>query len=120
MTLEQFYETIGGDYSEVIGRLMNEHIAKKFVCKFAHDPTYSQLEQAMHLRHSEEAFIAAHTLKGICLNLGFSELGKSVSELTELLRPKDDSIKTSTAIRLFQNIQLDYKNLITMISQLNQ
>ena len=32
------------------------------------------------------AFCAAHTLKGICLNLGFDNLYKPSSELTELLR----------------------------------
>lgn len=33
-----------------------------------------------------EAFRMAHTLKGICLNLIFDRLSKSLSELTEALR----------------------------------
>ena len=38
------------------------------------------------------AFRAAHTLKGICLNLGFSCLGKAASELAEYLRGRGDTV----------------------------
>ena len=34
----------------------------------------------------KEAFRAAHTLKGVCLNLGFDNLSPSAVALTEILR----------------------------------
>ena len=120
MTIEQFYETINGDYNEVLHRLVNERIVTKFVCKFLQDPTFFNLEEAILHQQPEEAFIAAHTLKGVCLNLGFSQLGKEVAELTELLRPKDDTITSSTVTQLFQSIQQNYHNIISAISQMNQ
>ena len=40
----------------------------------------------MTQNNAEEAFRAVHTLKGICLNLGFDTLYKASFELTEKLR----------------------------------
>ena len=57
------------------------------VCKkFIDDASYSNLENAMTQNNAEEAFRAVHTLKGICLNLGFDTLYKASFELTEKLR----------------------------------
>ena len=36
-----------------------------------------------------QAFRAAHTIKGICLNLGFDKLYQASSDITEQLRGKD-------------------------------
>ena len=52
------------------------------------EKTFDNLKEAMEKRDAEEAFRAAHTLKGICLNLGFDNLFTVSSELTEKLRPR--------------------------------
>ena len=63
----------------------------------------------------EEAFRAAHTIKGVCQNLGFTVLGDSSSRLTDALRNgwseeagplvqqvKADYAKTADALRILE------------------
>lgn len=65
MTIKECYEAMGGDYEDVLKRLMNEARIQKFALMFKKDPSMSQLTQAMDAGDVETAFRAAHTLKGI-------------------------------------------------------
>ena len=60
MTVRECYEELGSDFDKVLSRLVD--------------------------KDAETAFRAAHTLKGICLNLGFDNLFAPRQELTEKLR----------------------------------
>ena len=86
MTLEAFYAKIGGDYQKTIGRLYNETLLRKFILKYRQDGTFSDLQTAQAAGDWETAFRAAHTLKGLALNLGFDRLHVSADALTEALR----------------------------------
>lgn len=86
MTLQEFYAAIGGDYESVIGRLRSERLVQKFVLKFLNDGSYSLLTQSLDKGDYEEAFRAAHTIKGVCQNLDFTKLYESSSQLSEALR----------------------------------
>ena len=87
MTLKECYERLGGDYADVASRLPSEKFILKFVLKFLDDGSYAMLLNALETGNGEEAFRAAHTIKGMCANLGFTKLGESSSALTEFLRP---------------------------------
>ncbi len=115
MTIEACYEALGGDYSEVLSRLRKEERIQKFALKFLTDETYNILQQRLDSEDMEEAFRAAHTLKGLCQNLGFTKLFDSGSQVTELLRVrnldearalmpqvKEDYLQTVTALKQFQ------------------
>ena len=71
---------MGSDYEGVLGRLGSEAIVKRFALKFLQDPSFAQLKESLAKNDGEEAFRAAHTLKGVCLNLGFEELFQKVSQ----------------------------------------
>lgn len=86
MTLEECYEKLCGDYQDVIARLRSERLIQKFVLKFLDDPSYSLLLSSLGEKNFAEAFRAAHTIKGMCQNLGFTRLGNSGAKLTEALR----------------------------------
>ena len=86
MTVRECYEELGSDFDKVLSRLVSEALVKKFALKFLDDPSFGQLETALADKDAETAFRAAHTLKGICLNLGFDNLYPSSKDLTELLR----------------------------------
>lgn len=86
MTLKECYTALGGDYDEVMGRLRSERLVQKFVLKFLNDGSYQLLRDSLAAGEREEAFRAAHTIKGVCANLAFSTLLESSEALTEALR----------------------------------
>ena len=88
MTMRECYEAIGGNYEDVLRRLPNEALIRKFTLKFLEDQSYLQLKQALKDKNYEDAFRSAHTLKGVCQNLSFDSLYEVSNELTELLRDR--------------------------------
>ena len=79
MTLQEFYDRIGGDYKATISRLPSEALIKKFVLKYPGDPSFNQLKDAL-------AFRASHTLKGVAQNLGMDRLYKTAATLCDAVR----------------------------------
>ena len=115
MTLQEGYAAMGGDYQGVMGRLSSERMVQKFVLKFLNDGSYDLLLRSMAEENWQEAFRAAHTIKGVCQNLDFTRLYRSSSQLSEALRNgftpeapalaeqvKEDYARTTAAIRAFQ------------------
>ena len=115
MTIEQAYEAMGADIQKVLTRLPNEALIARLAGKFLDDPTYQSLADALAAGDVETAFRAAHTLKGVCQNLGFENMYQPVFDITEILRAGSlegtDALmeqitaqygKTTEAIRAFQ------------------
>ena len=100
MTLQECYTTLGGNYKNVLGRLQMERIVSKFVLKFLNDKSYDLLCTSIEAQNYDEAFRAAHTIKGVCQNLSFDQLGSSSSNLCEALRngysPEVDALLEQT------------------------
>ena len=86
MTIQECYKKMGADYEDVLKRLYSEGMIRKFARMFLDDDSYPKLEQSLKEENVEEAFRAAHTLKGVCQNLGFTNLYQPTYELTEVLR----------------------------------
>lgn len=86
MTTQECYAKMGANYEEVLGRLYNEAMIHKFVLLFLKDDSYSNLEAALKAGDVQTAFRAAHTLKGVCQNLGFNNLYVPAAQITETLR----------------------------------
>ena len=111
MTLQECYIALGGDYEDVINRLRSERMVQKFVLKFLDDPSFDTLCRALAEKNPEEAFRAAHTIKGTCQNLGFTKLGDSGSRITEALRAGD----FDGAQALFETVRADYTDTVNAI-----
>ena len=108
MTIQECYEKIGEDYQEILSRFGSEAMVKRFAISFLNDPSFEQLNDG------EKAFRAAHTLKGVCLNLGFNGLNKLSSELTEKLRGHS----TEGTEPLFEAVKEKYESMIETIREL--
>lgn len=108
MNIEECYEKMGANYAEVSSRLRSDKLIEKFIGIFLDDKSFDTLRSRLESGNREEAFRAAHTLKGICANLSFTKLLASTSQLTEELRRKTDSV-SDTAIELFKDVERDYK-----------
>lgn len=119
MNLQVFYEKVGGSYSEVLNRLINDRLITKFLLKFPSDPSYAVLSVSIDHEDYEEAFRAAHTLKGVCLNLGLSNLAQTATDLAELLRSVDDQIDQEELIKLMNQIKKEYVIVVDAMHELN-
>ena len=82
MNVRECYEAIDGDYEEVKRRFLTDARIRRFALLFLRDSSMEELRAAMRDQDCEKAFQAAHTLKGVCLNLGFSGLYKPVNIIT--------------------------------------
>ncbi len=115
MNIKEFYDAVGANYNDVLTRLNNESLVNRIVKKFDEDPSFKQLEDALNRQDTDLAFRAAHTLKGICLNLGFDQLSKDAVEITEILRAgKFDGTK-----ELFDSLKKSYNNTIEKLKELD-
>ncbi len=115
MTVSEFYDEIHGDYKGTLSRFLTEERMRRFALKFESDPSYDQLLDGVRAGDIDSAFRAAHTLKGVCQNLGFDWLYEISFEITEILRSGSldvqrplDELKTRygvvmTAIRNMKN-----------------
>jgi len=89
MNVKECYEAIGGDYESMKRRFLKDDRIQRFALMFLKDGSMDDLREGMREKDCDKAFLAAHTLKGVCLNLGLTGLLAPVSEITEELRAKD-------------------------------
>ena len=101
MTLKDCYMQMGADYEETVQRLRSESLIQRIILKFPQDPSYQELCQAL----------AAHTLKGVCQNLGFKNLYEPSAELTERLRP----LQETETDDLMQKVTEEYNRTVKAI-----
>ncbi len=77
----------GVDLGTTMKRFMGmEAMYKKFLFRFPDDPNYGELKRCMENGDVDKAYVAAHTLKGVAGNLGFSELYHASAALSDVLR----------------------------------
>lgn len=113
ITIQQAYEQVGGNYEDVLKRLMNEDLVRRFMGKFLDDTSFETLKESLAAKDVEKAFMAAHTLKGVCLNLGFISLFEPTNELTEVLRA--GSFEGSE--ELFVQVEKEYQNVVDTLRE---
>ena len=108
MTLREFYDHTGGDYEGVLSRVFDEGRIRKYVKMFKNDPSYEELEMFLEQGDVEQAFRASHTLKGVCLNIGFSRLYSHADTITEALRGKNLKLAREN----MPHLRASYKEII--------
>lgn len=116
MTVKEFYGLIGGDYSDAIQRFMSDDVILKFLKMFLNDENMTKLSVSLGENDPDGAFYAVHTLKGIALNLSFSEFAEGCSEMTEHLRGR--SALPDDIGRFYENVNREYQKIITAIKEL--
>ena len=93
---------------------MSPNLVKKFIGKFLDDGSYDALCKEMDAGNREEAFRAAHTLKGVCQNLGLGRLSVSSGLITDILRVPQDIIPEE-AVVLMETVKNDYRKTVDAI-----
>lgn len=116
MTVKECYEIMGGDYDDVLNRLRTDDRIVRFLSRVAADTTFELLQNSLKDGKVDEAFRAAHTLKGVCMNLSLTRLQKSSSNLTEALRGKTEI--SGAVAPLFETVKTDYELTVKSINEL--
>lgn len=119
MNLEEFYEFCGGSYTTAKSRLQSDALIQRFVLKFLSDGSYNALCEAVQAGDNQAAFMAAHTLKGVCQNLSFDRLAASAGALTELLRHwETEPVDPAVCQTMLEDVIADYNVVANALEQL--
>lgn len=85
-----------------MARLGGEPMASRFIRRFASDGSYDALTAALRAGQGQEAFRAAHTLKGVAANLGLERLkndgGSAVTYTAVLYRIRTENVPVQAAL----------------------
>ena len=88
ITIEKL-NAFGANTAEGLGRCFgNETLFLKLVATIPGEGNFDKLKTALDAGDLENAFLAAHALKGVLGNLSLTPLYTPVVEITELLRNK--------------------------------
>lgn len=118
MTVKECYDAMGADYEDVMRRLRTDERVKKFLLKILDDKTFQLLNQSMEEKNMDEAFRAAHTLKGVCQNLSLTRLYGSSNQLSEQLRENREY--SQKVEELVAQVKEDYDITIASITGLKE
>ncbi len=119
MSLETCYAQLGGDLEDVRSRLVTDERIIKFIGIFAESPVFDNLKKALDEGKMDEAFRAAHTMKGNSRDMGFMPLYEAACELSEVLRPDDAGVPAGPLDQvpeLLGNVEAAYRNTIDSFS----
>ncbi len=104
MTVKEFYEQTGGGYGEMFSKFGSDVMITKFLTIFKRDKSYDLLVEKLDGGDTEGSFQAAHTLKGVVLNLNLQGLKDPVCNIVEALRAGN----LSAARALFPEVKKAY------------
>lgn len=117
MTLKDFYSKIGGDYDDVLTRLLSEIRIKSFVVRFLDDKNFERLCEALDIMNYDTAYNFAHNLKGLARNLGFTNLAESADKIGNVLH-SDNKNNQQIMHTLIKEATTNYKEIELAIKEL--
>ncbi len=116
MTVQECYEAMGADYDDVISRLRTDERVTKFLLKILNDGSFQLLTDSLAAKNMEDAFRAAHTLKGVAMNLSLTALYHAAGPMTEALRGRSEY--GAELEPLYTAVKQEYERTMTCIRAL--
>jgi HPt (histidine-containing phosphotransfer) domain-containing protein len=99
MTIRELYQNIGGDYDQAMRILPMEKLIDKHLRRFPQNGVVDELLAAGESMEPARLFEAAHAVKGVCANLGLTNLSEAASEVTEEFRPGRERTLTDEELK---------------------
>jgi len=114
----EIFEAYGADYHSTMARFMgNEAMYMKFLDMLFKDDNLEKLGEALEKQDYEEAFSAAHTLKGVVGNMGLTPLFHAVCAVVESLRAGTASVDYGA---LYQIVQTEFLRVDELRARLKE
>jgi HPt (histidine-containing phosphotransfer) domain-containing protein len=116
MEISAFYREIGVDVKDVVSRMgLTEKHLKKYLRKFMDNKEYDKLTRAVEENDAYNMEWAAHTLKGVCANLGLNNLLADFQEIVNCVR----SEQTDRIPDLYRQSAEDYNRVMSMLKEVD-
>ncbi len=119
MDVRDLYTTIGVDFDDVLALLRKEDRVKTYLVQTMEEPAFAELDRAMASREYDSAFRAAHTIKGMGMNLMLEPMTAAAVDLVECLRngvaPEDED----TAAMLYTRLKEQCDLLASLVRELS-
>ncbi|MBQ9647546.1 MAG: Hpt domain-containing protein [Oscillospiraceae bacterium] len=117
MTVQELYDSIGGNYDSAKRILQMDKLIGKFVLKFLDDKSCEKLLSAWEAKDGSGVFDGAHAIKGVCANLGLNGLSEQASAIAEEFRPGNARTMDDAEVdRLVAELKATYDKTIAGIS----
>lgn len=103
MTVQELYQSIGGDYDSAVKIMRMDKLIDRHIRKFVKSDLPDKLAAASEELDPTAMFEASHALKGVSANLGLNSLSAVASDLAEEFRPgnarkmSDDEVRAKAA-----------------------
>ena len=82
-------EENGADVEGTLKRFMgNEALYMKFIMKFLDDKNFEGIKSNLEKNDFEDAYVSAHTLKGVTANLGLNPVYGVATQISDMLKGK--------------------------------
>ena len=118
MTLQELYQSIGGDYDQVMRILRMEKLVDKHIRKFLKNGVVERLLAARQSMDPTELFEASHAMKGVCGNLGLKNLCDIASKISEEYRPGNARKMSDEEVdQLLETVAAQYEKTKTEIAR---
>lgn len=105
----EIFEAYGADYEITMERFMgSEKMYLECLNMLFDDENMQNLEKALRSSNLQNAFEAAHTLKGVAGNMGLTHLYNAICTIVELLRKKE---KRNDYLELYEAIRLEFQKV---------
>ncbi len=115
LNIKEFYQKIGTNHNDVCRRLISEELVIKYLKQFLNDNSFSMLDNSIKEHDYDRAVHASHTLKGLCVTLGFGNISQQIIALHSNLQK---GIYTHNE-EDFSKIKVGYNQLIEWIKLLD-
>ena len=99
MTLKELYAGIGGDYDQAMRTLRIEKLMDKHIRKLPESGIFAELAAAAERMDGTALFESAHAIKGVCANLGLTEIAGLASDIAEEFRPENERKLSDADVR---------------------
>lgn len=107
----------GVDYDEAMERFGgNAALYERLALKFLNDPHFDALEDALAAGQLDEAYRAAHSLKGVAGNLSFRDLYQAACRASDALHAGD----TQAAQAALPDLRASYAAVKEALQQLQR